>query len=1187
VRNGQRMGSVRLSRWSALPLAAVLICAGAGFAYARQQSEQQQDQQNQQQQSRQQQTNQDGSRNPSTTDRDPTSLTAPSTLSDENLARVAASADEITDVLKKDPGLLVELKRWIAANATNHGQVVDDDQLSDGAIFDRLKSDAIFRGVATRLLQRYGYLTPTYARGSDAEQQHTLQLEEEKMQMERANAPASGGVVFPYSTGRETQTRSGNLPSQNGLPQGQDNFSLPSDQQAPTNQLPITVPQNVPGLLRASDEDSGQQQQLIAAALSTGSLSSLLPSGASATGNLDSERYSMNRELTQRSSVADAEPATPYYGSSSSETMNDGRGEAGYGLRRESGSEEEVQTKRAQPVMQHQPNPFSDIPSLYDLYQKASAQTQDLQPFGMTAIHSRGREQSQLPMDLPAGPDYVLGPGDSLYIDMWGSSSQRIYRVVDREGKISLPEAGPIEVSGRTMGAAQTAVQQALRSQFRDISADLSLARLRTVRVYVVGEVRNPGGYDISSLSTPLNALITAGGTTSDGSLRRIRHMRGNQLIQEVDVYDLLLRGVRDDVAPLEPGDTLQIPITGPRVTIEGMVRRPAIYELRDESNLSQALTLAGGVLPTASLRHIEVERVEAHEKRTVLSVDIPVGDEAAATKQLEGFKVNDGDVIRILSIAPATQDAVYLQGHVLRPGRYSYKDGMRVTDMISSYSDLMPEPDTYAEIIRLAAPDFRPEVEAFNLSDALANPKTAPKLEPLDTIRVYSKYDFENVPAVFVGGEVRKPGNYRTTGEIHLRDAVYQAGGLTPDASLDSAQLIRYNDDGSLRISPVNLGRAMEGDPLENLVLRPRDRLMIQRKRDRVDPPTVYIRGEVAAPGRFPLTSNLTVRDLIALGGGLKRSAFTGTADITRYVGSDPDKQFGEHFQVNIAEAMAGDSDNNITLHDGDVLTIAERPGWGDVGATVMISGEVTHPGTYGIKPGERLSSLLARAGYFLPTAYPQAAIFERKDVRDLQEKTRQDLIAHVEQQGTEIKASVASGAAEQIALQQAAVAQRQRVLEGLERMTVTGRMVVHLTPGMRGFAGSPDDIELRNGDTLFVPKKPEFVIVSGQVYNANAMTYEPRRNVAWYLSHAGGITSTGDKKAIFVVRADGSVISGHGSDWWSRNIMSVGVNPGDSIIVPEKPINSGGFWRNLIAAAQIAESASVSALALQSVGL
>jgi protein involved in polysaccharide export with SLBB domain len=197
-----------------------------------------------------------------------------------------------------------------------------------------------------------------------------------------------------------------------------------------------------------------------------------------------------------------------------------------------------------------------------------------------------------------------VGPGDALSVDLWGGISQRLNRVVDREGRVSLPEVGPILVSGKSLATVQQTVQQILRTQFQDVSAEVSLARLRTIRVYEVGDLTHPGAYDISSLSTPLNALFAGGGPTARGSMRIVKHFRGTQLIQTVDVYDLLLHGVKIDLQRLENGDMVQVPPIGPQVTVEGMVRRPAVYELRDEKTLASVLELAGGLLPTAALRH-------------------------------------------------------------------------------------------------------------------------------------------------------------------------------------------------------------------------------------------------------------------------------------------------------------------------------------------------------------------------------------------------------------------------------------------------------------------------------------------------------------------------------------------------------------------------------------------------------
>src|SRR6185369_8013233 len=607
--------------------------------------------------------------------------------------------------------------------------------------------------------------------------------------------------------------------------------------------------------------------------------------------------------------------------------------------------------------------------------------------------------------------------------------------------QVALPEAGPLLVSGHTLGDVQHVMQGVMRSQYRDVEVDVSLARLRTVRVYVVGDVQSPGAYDISSLSTPLKALYAAGGPTAGGSLRILQHYRGKQLVQEIDVYDLLLRGVNGDLQRIQSGDIIRVPPIGPQVTVEGMVRRPAIYELGGKANLAEVLELAGGVLPSGALRHIDVERVVAHESRTMLRLDLPEGnDPKAVDKALEDFNVQGDDKIRISPILSYSEKTIYLDGHVFHPGKYPYKDGMTVTDLIHSYNDLLPEPSRrHAEIIRLQPPDYSPVVLTFNLGDALDGQNKNLLLKPFDTVRVFGRYDFEDPPIVSLSGEVRDPGDHMTNGVTHLRDAVFLAGGVTPDAELNDAQVFRHTSDGKVHVISVNLAKALSGDALNDVLLEPKDRVFIHKNLTKTDPPAVIVQGEVSRPGKYPLGEGMTAAELVRLAGGLKRSADSQKADLTRYLEQDGEKLVSEQRTLNVAEAMSGLLDHDPTLRDGDVLTIPQITGWNDIGASIAIKGEVMRPGTYGIQEGEKLSSVLARAGGFRPGAYPYGAILERAQVRELEEKTRADLIRRVQAEGTSLKLVPDLDPDQKIA-KEAALAQWQTALERLQNTPPAG---------------------------------------------------------------------------------------------------------------------------------------------------
>ena len=1140
-----------------------------------------------------------------------------SELGRENLSRVAASATDIKAVLLKDTGLLVELKRWVAKDATAHGQIISDSDLTDDAIFDRLEMDVQFRSVATQLVQRYGYLVPRLNPESEAAKEHELLVQErtkwlaQAQEQERATAAQKRMAKLQNAGGCDAQRDDQCNASQDR-----------SDEQGPENQrLQETGPSNIaPEELNRPDLRRRDENQLLRAQLGTGeesgsdlSLLPLLSGGAGQsttafnlsntdttstdgmalrsslgssgqTGDLLSVANPENRNLADAFAIfgvgsARSEASIPDFSSLNQSQWNPS---APLGASLASPSNKFVGLDRRRlpkpsppaPELVRAASPYNDIPSLYDMYVQAIPRPVIPKRFGAEVFENGTRDNQAIPMDVPAGPDYVVGPGDGLSINLWGGMTQRIYRVVDREGRVSLPEVGPLLVSGMSLADVQQNLQQLLRTEFRRVSADVSLARLRTIRVYEVGDITNPGAYDVSSLSTPLNALFVAGGPTQKGSLRIVKHYRGNQLVEVVDLYDLLLHGVKSDLKRLENGDTVQVPPVGPQVTIEGMVRRPAIYELKDEKNLATVLELAGGLLPTATLRHIEVQRLVAHEKQTMLSFDLPeVDSDLAVTKKLESFEIQDGDRIRVFPIAPYNQDAVYLEGHVTRPGRYSYRANMKVTDVIASYKDLLPEPASqYAEIVRLNAPDFHPSVESFDLAAAIANPGQAPTLHAMDTVRIFSKFDFENPPTVSVWGDVRGPGTYRTSGQIHLSDAVHLAGGLAPDAKTEDAQIFRYLPDGKTKIFSVSLSLALEGDPTANILLQPRDRLLIHRSPDAIEPASVYVQGEVGKPGRYPLSTNMTVADLIRVGGGLRPSADTQLADITHYEWQKQGQLTGEHQPLAISAALSGDPSANLPLSNGDVVTIRQLPGWNDLGASISVKGEIKHPGTYGIRPGERLSSVLERAGGFQSDAYVYGAILERGQVRELETKEQTQLMLRIKDLESNV-AQLPEGDPRQKQAKENALRQYQNALTQLGSNTPVGRVAIRISPEIARWKNTAADVEVRAGDTLVVPKRPSFVMVSGQVFNPTAVSYRPGKSARWYLSQSGGPTAVANKKAIFVVRADGSVI-GAKESMWSGNSLNAVLQPGDTVVVPEKAIGGGVQWQTLFLATQVASS-------------
>jgi protein involved in polysaccharide export with SLBB domain len=740
------------------------------------------------------------------------------------------------------------------------------------------------------------------------------------------------------------------------------------------------------------------------------------------------------------------------------------------------------------PEVLREPTPYN-LQSLRDLYTQIPNTQARLKRFGSEVFLKRetitatrlGGSTSVPSLDVPIGPDYVIGPGDGLSIDLWGGLSQTFTRVVDRDGHLTLPEAGEVQVAGLTLERAQSAIAHALQQQYRNAQVSVTVAALRSVRVYVVGDVEMPGAYDVSSLATPLSALYAAGGPTAAGSLRVLRHYRGKQLVGEVDLYDFFLHGVRANDDRLEAGDTLLVPTAGPQVAVSGAVRRPAIYELKDEQTLDAVLADAGGLTVAAALGHITVERIDAHQHRETVTVD--GGDDASS--KLAAFTMKDGDRVRVAPIVPYSERVIYLEGHVVRPGRAAYRDGMKLNDVLHSYQDLLPEPADRGEIVRLTPPDLHPETIEFNVPDVLIGNETL-TLEPFDTIRIFSRYE--------------------------------------------------------------------------------------------VDAPRVTVSGEVLRPGSYPLSQGMTAAQLVRMAGGFRRDALLDDADLMSYRVQNGTRVLGERTDVRIGDAVKGVSGSDAVLKAGDVLTIHQITGWNDIGESVTIEGEVAHPGSYGFKDGEHLSDVLRRAGGFRETAYPEGAVLTRTEVRDLEEKSREQLIRQIETNSAAARLAPNLASGSQGGTVQLIEAQEQQVVARLRSAPAIGRLVIHITADIDSWAGTPADIEVRKGDVLKIPKRPGFVLVSGQVYNTTAITFAPNRSAGWYLSRAGGSTAAADRKEVFIIRANGSVV-GRRSGGWGSSVLDTKLEPGDVVVVPQKIIGAGLFWRNLLLGAQAASSIAITA--------
>jgi protein involved in polysaccharide export with SLBB domain len=363
------------------------------------------------------------------------------------------------------------------------------------------------------------------------------------------------------------------------------------------------------------------------------------------------------------------------------------------------------------------------------------------------------------------------------------------------------------------------------------------------------------------------------------------------------------------------------------------------------------------------------------------------------------------------------------------------------------------------------------------------------------------------------------------------------------------------------------------------NITLQPFDSVRVFGRYE-TDAPQVAVNGEVLRPGTYSLFAGMTAAQLVRMAGGFKRDALLTDADLTSYQIVGGTKVVSERTSIRVGDAVDhNDQTANTLLKPGDVLTVHQITGWNDIGSSITIEGEVAHPGTYGFQQGEHLSSVLRRAGGFRETSYPEGAVLTREDVRKLEEKSREELIRQIETSSAAARIKSTIGSGDQAAVMQLVQQQQTEVLSRLKSQPATGRLVIQISADIASWENTPIDIEVRAGDMLRVPKRPGFVLVSGQVYSSSAITFTPGKSAGWYMRQAGGANEVANKGDIFIIRANGSVI-GRGSDSrFGHDVLSTQLDPGDVVVVPQKILGASVFWRNLLTVAQLSSSIAITA--------
>jgi protein involved in polysaccharide export with SLBB domain len=730
------------------------------------------------------------------------------------------------------------------------------------------------------------------------------------------------------------------------------------------------------------------------------------------------------------------------------------------------------------------------------------------------------------PVDFMQVPsDYIIGPGDELQIRVWGQVEANLRVIVDRSGQIYIPQVGQVSVAGIHYGDLEQHLKSEISKTFKNFNITASIGRLRSIQIIVVGNARYPGTYTISSLSTLINAIFASGGPTPQGSLRHIQVRRDGATITDFDFYDLLIKGDKSKDVRLLPGDVLYIPHVGPLVAISGSVNSPAIYEMKDNSTLNDLIEIAGDLSTVADTNKITVDRFVEHQARKTL--------EFPYDAQSRALPLQDGDIVRVFSIVPRFEDTVTLRGNVANPGRYPWKPGMRISDLIPDAQALLTRYywRNRAAIVNGRATEYPVQAPTPQTQSNRATPNQQPSngtaLNNTATTGVRDSTQNPNSPEILPGA----------AGSSNLADAIYTQNEQNPPGS-DSS---KAGNPSSGSQPPSEDERTNPNNPNPNTV---RD---IAEDVRRYAPEINWDYAIIQRVNPIDLSSKL--------------------------LWMSPRKAILEHDEASNLELQPGDI---ITIFSQRDITVPQT----ERSQYVIVEGEVWRPGVYKLETNETLRLVLQRAGGLTPNAYVYGSQLTRESARVDQQKSLDQLATTMEvqirQSAVSVAASTSPGELPQL------LAAQQAIIDQLRSTRASGRVALPVKPKDNSLTDFPDMV-MEDSDRLIVPHTPSTVSVVGDVYNPGSFIYESRSTAGAYLEIAGKGKPQSDMHHAFVLRANGVVVAANNVNglFTGTKFDRIRVYPGDQIVVPYK-LPTGAFIRGLRDWTQITSQLAITGAAL-----
>ncbi|MFW7526491.1 SLBB domain-containing protein [Vibrio ostreicida] len=781
--------------------------------------------------------------------------------------------------------------------------------------------------------------------------------------------------------------------------------------------------------------------------------------------------------------------------------------------------------------------------------------------------------------NLPVPNDYIISPGDEVRIQLFGKSYTDVKLKVDSEGKINLPDYGPEYVAGQTFSEIKGFIASLIQRKSIGVDAVVSLSAMRTMQVFVTGDVTQPGAYNVNGLTTLSQALIAAGGINLTGSLRNIKVKRLGKTVVTFDAYNLIVKGDSRQDIRLQAGDTILVPAKQADVVVKGEILRPAHYELTAASQLQELINIAGGALPTAYLSKVSLKR-RTNDGIKQLTLDL-------SNIKDKSIKLQAGDEISLRPTGNKMKNAIALRGELFRQGAYQFKAGLRISDVISQ-DDLKENADlSYALLVREKVDTRHINVWQFNLGEVLDDPDSIDNFEldqgdqlfvfdsGLDVDYWYREQKSDNTKRMEKRAltlalkdqetQARYDARHSTSIEAYANSASQENGPyLEPNLSYANqvaAPNQRANSAKRVAVLDSETGALVEKEQTKALKIADNDKFaeaddfrlssreallkpIIERLKAQASlseqAKIIEISGAVKYPGVYPLPENSSFDRLVSASGGFAEQAFLYSAELSRSEKVDRDFVV-RHIPFSPYELINGQK--TLDIKPQDHLVIKTQPNW-QRGNTIELQGEVVFPGAYTFQRGETIQDVIERSGGLTQFAYPQGAVFSRESLRRQEEERLKLLNLQLKQE----IGNLALRRQNSSATYTASPTEAMTIADELASTEAIGRLVIDLPQALEG--NKLADIMIEKGDKLYIPARQPVISIMGEVQFASNHTFKPDMSIEDYISSAGGTKKQADTDRVYVVRADGSVVLPNNSFWFSRQTSS--LEPGDTIIVP-----------------------------------